>query len=157
MHLAEFNTGILRYDWDDPRVADFAEALDQVNRIAARSSGFVWRMPDEEMDAAQNDPNGVLGGNPRTASTLSVWRDVHSLEQFVWQTLHKRFYDRRKEWFAPGQGIRMVLWQTPIGHQPSIEEAIERFESLKSRGDTDFAFGWEHAKKLRRAASSASS
>jgi len=148
VHLAEFNTGVLRYDWDDPRVADFAEALDQVNAVAARSPGFVWRMPDEDMDTAQRDPDGVLGGNLRTASTLSVWRDVASLEKFVWQTLHRRFYDRREEWFAPGQGIRMVLWHVPEGHRPNIEEAVERFQHLQTHGDTDFAFGWQRAKQL---------
>ena len=28
--LAEFNIGVLRYDWDDPRVADFADNLERV-------------------------------------------------------------------------------------------------------------------------------
>ncbi len=147
-HLAEFNTGLLRYDWNDPRVADFVEALDDVNAIAARSPGFIWRMPDEEMEAAQCDPVGALGGNPRRASTLSVWSDLASLEQFVWQTLHRRFLDRSTEWFAPKQGIRMVLWQIPVGHRPTIDEAMQRFDSLNTAGDTGFAFGWEFAKTL---------
>ncbi|MCI4663605.1 MAG: DUF3291 domain-containing protein [Neomegalonema sp.] len=147
VHLAEFNIGVLRYPWGDPRIADFANALDQVNAIAARSPGFIWRMPDDDMDAAQRDPSGPLGDNPRTASTLSVWRDLPSLERFVWRTLHKRFFDRREEWFAPGQGVRLVLWRTPEGHRPSIAEAVERLRSLDARGDTDFAFGWEYAKQ----------
>ncbi len=147
-HLAEFNTGVLRHDWDDPRVADFANALDQVNAIAARSPGFAWRLPDPEMDAAQNDPSGPLGGNPRTASTLSVWQDLESLELFVWQTLHKRFFDRREEWFAPNQGLRMVLWRTEQGSRPTIAEAVERLGFLESHGDTDFAFGWRYAQSL---------
>ncbi|MEM7749737.1 MAG: DUF3291 domain-containing protein, partial [Pseudomonadota bacterium] len=83
-----------------------------------------------------------------TASTLSVWRDVESLERFVWQTLHRRFFDRREEWFAPGQGIRLVLWHVQEDHRPTIEEAVQRFRHLQSHGDTDFAFGWERAKQL---------
>ena len=154
VYLAEFNIGILRHDWEDPRIADFANALDQVNNIAARSPGFVWRLPDEEMEAAQCNPDGVLGGNPRTASTLSVWEDVDSLEQFVWRTLHKRFFDRREEWFAPDQGIRLVLWHIYQDHRPSINEAVERLRNLESRGDTDFAFGWAYAKRLEGKTSS---
>lgn len=102
MHLAEFNIGVLRHDWDDPRIKDFADNLDRVNRLAQRAEGFVWRLPDDEMEAAQTDPAQPLGGNPRTASTLSVWRDAASLDRFVWTTLHRVFYERRAEWFAPG-------------------------------------------------------
>ncbi|MFY0614758.1 MAG: DUF3291 domain-containing protein [Hyphomicrobiaceae bacterium] len=146
-HLAEFNTGVLRHDWDDPRIADFADGLDQVNAVAARSPGFVWRLPDDAMEAAQLDPAGPLGGNPRTASTLSVWRDVASLEHFVWHTLHKRFYDRRHDWFAPDQGLRLVLWHVAIGHHPTIAEAASRLAHLDTHGDTPTAFGWTWAKR----------
>ena len=151
VYLAEFNIGVLRHDWDDPRIADFVNALDLVNRIAAQSPGFIWRLPDDEMDEAQSQPDGVLGGNPRTASTLSVWEDVASLEQFVWRTLHKRFFDRRKEWFDSDQGIRLVLWHIRPDHRPSIDEAVERIRSLEAHGDTDFAFGWRYAKRLEAA------
>lgn len=148
-HLAEFNIGTLRYDWDDPRVADFAGGLDRVNAIAERSPGFVWRMTDAEMESAQLDQDGPLGGDPRTASTLSVWQDVDSLERFVWQTVHKQFYDRKGDWFAPGQGLRLVLWHVPRGHRPSVAEAKERFDHLQRHGPSDFAFGWAQAKGAR--------
>ena len=75
MQLAEFNIGILKYDWEDPRVADFRDNLDAVFALAARSPGYVWHMGEDEMEAAQLDASGPLGGNPRTASTLSVWED----------------------------------------------------------------------------------
>ncbi|MGI9475921.1 MAG: DUF3291 domain-containing protein [Hyphomicrobiaceae bacterium] len=146
-HLTEFNIGVLRHDWDDPRVADFADGLDQVNAVAARSPGFVWRLPDDDMEAAQCDPAGVLGGNPRTASTLSVWQDVAHLERFVWHTVHKRFFDRRNEWFAPGQGLRLVLWHVPVDHRPTIAEAAGRLAHLETHGDTAHAFGWDWAKR----------
>ena len=141
-HLAEFNIGILRFDWDDPRVKDFADGLDRINELAARSPGFVWRMPDDDMDAAQTDPDGVLGGNPRTASTLSVWKDAARLENFVWNTVHRHYYDRKHEWYAPTDALRLVMWWVPAGQRPSIAEAMERFEHLNALGDTEFAFGW---------------
>ncbi len=34
MQLAEFNVGVLRHDWDDPRVKDFVDGLDLVNGVA---------------------------------------------------------------------------------------------------------------------------
>ena len=37
MHLAELNIARLKYPFDDPRVAEFADNLDRVNGIAERS------------------------------------------------------------------------------------------------------------------------
>lgn len=142
--LAEFNIGVLRYDWDDPRVADFANGLDMVNSVAQRSPGFVWMLDEAAMEAAQNDPEGPLGGNPRIASTLSVWQDAETLEQFVWNTVHKQFYNRKDEWYAPGQGLRLVMWWVPEGHRPTIAEAKARLDHLAAHGNTDHAFGWSH-------------
>lgn len=148
MHLAEFNIGILRYEWDDPRVADFADNLDRVYAIAERSPGYIWHMGGDDMSAAQLDPNGILGGNPKTASTLSVWRDLASLEHFVWHTVHKQFYDRRAEWYnAAEQGQRIVMWWVDEGHRPTIPEAADRLAYLTKHGDTAHAFGWDYARK----------
>ncbi|MCV6584936.1 MAG: DUF3291 domain-containing protein [Marinibacterium sp.] len=147
-HLAEFNIGTLRYDWDDPRLRDFADNIARVNAIAHRSPGFVWQLGDEDMDAAQRDADGPLGGNPRTASTLSVWEDVQSLETFVWNTVHKQFYDRKDEWYDPlEQGIRLVMWWVPQTHRPTIAEAADRLAHLEAHGDSDHAFGWAHLKQ----------
>lgn len=146
-NLAEFNIGTLKYDWDDPRVADFANGLDLVNGIAERSPGFVWRLMDDDMEAAQLDKDGPLGGNPRTASTLSVWEDAQSLEHFVWNTVHKQFYDRKSEWYDPfEQGQRLVMWWVEQGHRPTITEAADRLRHLEQHGPTDYAFGWAHLK-----------
>lgn len=145
-HLAEFNLGVLKYDWDDPRVKDFVDGLDLVNGVAQRSAGFVWMLSGEEMETAQTDPNGVLGGNPRTASTLSVWEDAASLEHFVWNTVHKQFYERKAEWYDGVESLRLVMWWIPVGQRPSIADAMERFIHLEQSGDSDFAFGWSYLK-----------
>ena len=142
-HLAEFNLGILKYDWDDPRVADFQNGLDLVNGVAMRSPGFVWMLDEEGMEAAQLDKNGALGGNPRTASTLSVWEDAASLEHFVWNTVHKRFYDRKAEWFEVMGEQHFVMWWVEEGHRPTLDEALDRLAHLKEHGPSDHAFGWK--------------
>ncbi len=144
LHLAEFNLGILRHDWNDPRVQGFVDGLDLVNSVAMRSPGFVWMLGEDQMDAAQRDPEGPLGGNPRTASTLSVWEDVASLEHFVWNTVHRHFYERRAEWYDAVESLRFVMWWVPAGHRPDITEAMARFRHLQAHGDSDHAFGWRY-------------
>lgn len=44
MPLAELDIGILKHDWDDPRV-----------------QGFAWMMDGDAMDAAQKAPLGPWG------------------------------------------------------------------------------------------------
>lgn len=144
MHLAELNFGTLLHDWDDPRVKGFVDGLDLVNGLAARSPGFVWRLSDDDMDHAQNDPAEAFGGDPRIASTLSVWEDVASLEHFVWNTVHRQFYERRAEWFAAMGNSHLVMWWVPVGHRPSVAEGLDRWRHREAHGDSDHAFGWKH-------------
>ena len=142
-HLAEFNWGLLRHDWDDPRVAEFVDALDSVNAAASAAEGFVWRLPDEDMEAAQTDPSSPLGAHPLLASTLSVWTDAMRLARFVWGRVHGPYLKRGGLWFEPGDGPRLVMWHVAKGHRPSVAEAAERRERLEAEGEGPVAFGWD--------------
>ncbi len=148
-HIAELNFGTLRYDWDDPRTADFVAGLDLVNGLAVKAPGFVWRLDDAGMAAEQLDPAGALGANPRMASTLSVWCDVESLENFVWNTVHRRFYARKAEWYdATGNGS-FIMWRVPVGHRPAVAEGMARWQYREQNGDSDHAFGWSWIKEAQ--------
>jgi hypothetical protein len=140
-HLAQLNIGRIRYEIEDPRMKDFVDNLAFVNGLAERSPGFVWRYQDNSGNATNTRP---YAADPRMAVNMSVWQDVASLERFVWQTLHKRFYGRRHEWFETLGERYMVMWWVPAGHLPSVQEAIDRLEHLKAQGPSDHAFGWEN-------------
>jgi hypothetical protein len=148
-HLAELNFGVLKHDWDDPRVRGFVDGLDLVNGLAAQSPGFVWRLPDDDMDQAQTDPFGAFGGNPRMAATLSVWRDVAALEHFVWNTVHRQFYARRAEWYDAVGNSNLVMWWVPVGHRPTVAEGLARHRHLGEHGPSDAAFGWDWLKEAQ--------
>ena len=138
-HLAELNIGRLLHPLDDPRMADFADNLDRVNGIADRSEGFVWRLKSDSGNATSIQ----AFDDPRIIINISLWDSVAALERYVWQTVHKRFYGRRHEWFDRFEGPYFVMWWVPLGHRPTLQEAIERLQSLKDNGPSDFAFGWE--------------
>lgn len=141
-HLAELNLGELRYDWDDPRVAEFVNGLDMVNALAARSPGFVWRLSDDDMGHEQTADAGAFGGNARMASTLSVWQDAASLEHFVWNTVHRQFHEKRALWYDAIGNSNLVMWWVPVGHQPGVNEGLARYARLRDGGPSDTAFGW---------------
>ena len=139
-HLAQLNIGRIRYEVDDPRMAGFVDNLAMVNAIAERTPGFVWRYTDASGNATDTRP---YDGDPMMAVNMSVWENVESLEKYVWQTVHKRFYGRRAEWFEHFEGSYFVMWWVLAGHRPSVEEAVARLEHLKQRGPSDHAFDWQ--------------
>ena len=139
-HLAELNIGRLRYEIDDPRMADFVNNLAMINALAERSPGFVWRYQDDSGNATNTRP---YADDPRIAINMSVWENVEALETYVWQTVHKRFYGRRHEWFEKFEGPYFVMWWVPNGHRPTVAEGVERLDHLKNNGSSDHAFGWQ--------------
>lgn len=150
-HVAQMNWGILKADWEDPQVAEFVDNLARVNAVAERARGFVWRLTDAEMDAAQNDENGVFGGDPRLASTLSVWETPEALSDFVHKTVHAGFMARSALWFAAGpQAIegkvlpRNVIWPVSAGHRPTLAEGKARLLQLATKGASDAAYDFKY-------------
>ena len=147
MHLAEFNFGRLAYPWDDPRIAGFQDAVEQVNAIGGCSPGFVWRIADEDMEAAQYDPDGPFNDGPHTASTLSVWEDAASLYNFVTKTLHARIMKGAPDWFVPEDSGHLVCWWVPIGAQPTVAEGMAEWVLLQNEGDSAARFGGQGLKQ----------
>ena len=140
-HLAQLNVARLIAPTGDPLVAEFMDNLDLVNGIAKRSPGFVWMM-ESESDSATGNTENYIEGDPQFIANLTVWEDTASFEAFVWNTLHRRFFERRNEWFEPKTKAYLAFWWIESGHQPTLEEALERLEHLQEHGPTDFAFGW---------------
>ncbi|KAG1649490.1 hypothetical protein GQR58_028984 [Nymphon striatum] len=148
MHLAELNVGRLLTATDDPRVADFMNNLDRINGLGKRMPGFVWMM-EGSGEPGTGNTEAAIDGDPQYVSNLTVWESVETLEKFVWGTIHKQFYERRAEWFEVLGGMHFVMWWVPVGHQPTLDEALERLEHLKEHGDSDHAFGWAHLRAAK--------
>lgn len=142
LHLAQLNVGRLVAPVGDVRVAEFMAALDTVNGIGKRSPGFVWIMEGSGAPAVGNTET-CIAGDPQFVSNLTVWTDVASLENFVWNTVHRQFYARRAEWFEVMGEMHFVMWWVPAGHRPSLDEALARLDHLRHHGPSDHAFGWD--------------
>jgi hypothetical protein len=137
-HLAQFNIARIRYPLDDSRMKQFVDNVARVNGLADTIKGFVWRLQDESGNAM----NMRIYDDPRILPNLTLWENVEALERFVWQTLHRRFYGRRDEWFERIE-TPLVLWFVPEGHKPSMAEGVERLDHLKANGPSDYACGWD--------------
>ena len=81
----------------------------------------------------------------QTLVNLSVWKDVASLNHYVYKTAHVEIMRRRKEWFDRMREASIVLWWVPQGHRPSVVQAIERLQLLRAHGPSADAFTFRHA------------
>ena len=144
-YLAELNIGRLRSPTDDPRVAEFMGALDRVNGMGKRMPGYVWMMEGSGEPGTGNTA-AKLDGDPQFVSNLTVWENIAGLENFVWNTVHRAFYERRAEWFEVLGKMHFVMWWMPVGHKPTLDEALAKLALKQKNGDSDEAFGWSHLK-----------
>jgi len=135
-HLAQLNIGRIVAPLDSPQLAGFVNRLDEINALADRASGFVWRFQTEAGDATALRPYD----DDRILVNFSVWESPEALHQFVYRTAHVEVMRQRRQWFEVMTEAYLVLWWVPEGHRPTIEEAIARLERLRMRGPSPEAF-----------------
>ena len=139
-HLAQLNIARALAPMDDPKMADFVARLDEINRLADGSPGFVWRLQDESGDAtairAFDDPNLLVN--------MSVWESPDALFDYVYRSGHARVMARRRDWFDMPADAHTVLWWIPAGHIPSLEEAKARLDLLRAEGPGPRAFTFKN-------------
>lgn len=135
-HLAQINIALMKAPLDDPIMAEFAAALDDVNAIADHSPGFVWRLQTDSGNATSIQAYA----DPKLLVNLSVWRSVEELKTYVYQSLHGDFFIRRRQWFEKYQGEHFAMWWIPAGRLPTVEEGKAKLEYLALHGDSPECF-----------------
>jgi len=136
VHLAQINIGRMNAPLDDPVMAGFVSRLDEINALAERSPGFVWRLQTNEGNATALRPYD----DERIIINMSVWESIEHLRAYVYGTAHAELLGQRRDWFEKFDRTFLALWWIPAGHIPSIDEAKARLASLDASGPTPFAF-----------------
>lgn len=138
-HLAQINVGTIKYPPDDERMSGFMNRLDEINALAEKSPGFVWRMQSESGNATDID----IGGGPLYLANMSLWQSVESLFEFVYKTGHRDVMIKRRNWFERPSGLYQALWWVPAGHRPTPGEGLGRVAALQENGPTPDAFNFQ--------------
>lgn len=136
MHLAQMNVATALYDLDDPRMADFMARLDEVNALAEKSPGFVWRLQSDSGNATDIQ----VTGNPRLIVNMSVWESIEALFDFTYRSNHRSVMVKRRSWFERPDGPYQVLWWVEPGRLPTVDDGLQRLEILRVQGPALRAF-----------------
>ncbi|HYH92693.1 MAG TPA: DUF3291 domain-containing protein [Candidatus Saccharimonadales bacterium] len=134
--VAQLNVGRAVAPLDDAVMADFMGWLDEINALAERSPGFVWRLKGD----SGNNTDLKVGDDPLFIVNLSVWTSIDALYEFTYRSAHTSVFKRRLEWFERLGRPNTVLWWLPAGTIPTATEALARLEALTTRGPTREAF-----------------
>jgi hypothetical protein len=136
VHLAQVNIARMRAPLEDPVMSGFVARLDEINALADRSPGFVWRLQTPDGNATYLRPYS----DERILFNMSVWLDLESLRNYVYASTHVELLRRRQDWFEKFEGPSAALWWVPAGHIPSVEQAKERLSHLAENGPSPVAF-----------------
>ncbi|MBO0789530.1 MAG: DUF3291 domain-containing protein [Ktedonobacteraceae bacterium] len=135
-YIAEMNIGRIRAPYDDPIMAGYVKRRREMDTLARRSPGFIWRRTGPGSNAKETD----LYEDQTIIANVSVWATIEDFANFVYKTGHQEVIDRGHEWFVSLDGPHYAMWWVPQGHLPSAEEARERLEYLRTYGETPYAF-----------------
>ncbi len=146
-HLAQLNLGLLRAPIDATEMAEFAAALDPINAIAEATPGFVWRLKADD-GGSSSFVDVPSREDPLWAPNMSLWDGLDSLKHFMYKSGHSSYLRRRTEWFQKPDRPINVLWWSPVGEIPTLEDAVKRLDYLTGNGPSEH--GWALAKPFPR-------
>lgn len=135
-HLAQVNIAKMLAPIDDALMADFVARLDDINALAERSPGFVWRLKTDVGNATELRPYD----DKLIIVNLSVWESPEHLRSYVYRSDHTAVMRQRRKWFERFEGMYYALWWIPASHEPSVEEAKQRLDYLQTYGESPRAF-----------------
>lgn len=139
--IAEINIAKMKgVDINDPLMKEFVENLENVNQIAEKSKGFVWRLKDENNNATSLNPYD----DEQIIINVSVWESIEDLETFMYKTFHAEFLKRRKEWFMSYGTAHTAMWWIPAGYIPTLQEAVDKLDYLQKNGASSDSFDFRN-------------
>ena len=90
--IAQVNIGRVKAPTHDPVMAGFVSRLDEINALADRSPGFVWRLQTPVGNATYFRP---YPEDDRILINMSVWEGIAALRHYVYQTSHAELLRER--------------------------------------------------------------
>ncbi len=134
--LAQFNIAQLRHGPDDPRLVGFASGANMIRKAASSTPGHIWN----QQDIVDNS----------FFATRSVWESLESLQLFVYSGIHRRYLNRKAEWFVQDGRPNTVLWWVDRDEIPELYDAQTRLQLLREHGPSKQAFNFHSALEYLR-------
>ena len=134
--LAQINIAQAKYPLESEEMSGFTNRLDEINAIADKAQGFVWRLQTEEGDATTLR----VFPDPALIVNLSVWENIETLQNFIYKSMHIELMQSKNSWFNKIEQASLALWWVQKGHIPKVDEAKEKLSHIDQHGSSPKAF-----------------
>jgi len=142
-HLAQVNIARMRAIATEAVMSDFTTRIDEMNSLAERSPGFVWRLRGSEIKPEEllvfQKPSAPFDP-ARFFYNMSVWESADDLKRYVFNSMHVEMLRGKSRWMEHFDGTSLALWWIDAGHRPTVAESAERLAAVQEKGATPFAF-----------------
>ena len=142
-HLAQVTVAKMRHEFDHPDSAGLVARVEEMNRLAEESPGFVWRLAGSQVkleDLAGFSSLFVPFDPALVFYTLSVWASVEDLQRYVYRTQHAQMIKLRNQWIEETGLPNVAMWWISEGERPTVSESARRWRLLCEQGPTVEAF-----------------
>jgi hypothetical protein len=103
--VAQLNVGRAVAPLDDTVMADFMNWLDEINAVAERTPGFVWRLQGDN----GNNTSLKVNDDPLFIVNLSVWSSIDALYEFTFLPPQRHAPTiKRHSWRSKREGTDVV-------------------------------------------------
>lgn len=136
--LAQYNLAKMKFPLESAQMSDFVANLERINSLADAAPGFVWRWQDDTDDATAMCPS-----EDKVLVNISVWKDISSLQNFVYRSAHIEIMRQRARWFEVMSRAHLVLWWVEQARRPTREEAQKKLLQLQEQGASAEAFTFQ--------------
>jgi len=135
-HIAQVNLAQAKADMVSDLMHGFVSRLDEINTLADRADGFIWRLKEDGGSATAIK----VFDDPLLLINMSVWANLDALKHYVYKSLHVELIKDREAWFNKFGQLHQALWWIPVGHIPNVEEAQKKLEYIRKFGPSAEAF-----------------
>jgi len=135
-HIAQVNVAQAKADMASDLMQGFVSRLDEINALADRADGFIWRLKEDSGSATAIR----VFDDPLLLINMSVWANLDALKHYVYKSLHVDLIKDRDAWFNKLGQSHQALWWIPVGHIPNVEEAQKKLEYIRKFGPSAEAF-----------------
>lgn len=141
--VAIYTVGRLKHAEEHPASREFFEVGNEVMREAARTGELVKVFSPNRARFPENEMKGE--GTP--ILTLTVWKTLQALHQFMYSNIHKEALKNRHKWFGPLQERQpnYVVWWSEKLTDVSWKKAFKRYGHFLQHGPGPYAFDFKQA------------
>jgi hypothetical protein len=140
-HLAQVNIAWMHGAIGDAAMQGLANRIEEINRLAEESTGFIWRLKEVTLEALTPFEEDFPGFHrDRLFYNMSVWKSLEELRAYTFNSDHAELLNDRRQWIERMEGASVALWWIPAGHRPTIAESAEKLRLVRKLGPTPEAF-----------------